>query len=208
MKPKLFFSSLFLFCLIASSFSQVIIVPIGLIGAAAVQEHGFLPGKSFKFYSTLKKYDLDGKHYRVELIDERQTLKLKKALCSELDFTNTSEFSKPECIFLFGQYVDTLFRKSNAVADSRAKDTLRLSLQAIDARLLGFGVLRVHGICQVKVSGRGLTKSYCIDITDADEHSPISANAIVTRQTATRIMASASMREVIEQLIADLEIMK
>lgn len=35
---------------------QIVIVPIGIIAGAVMPEHGFLPGKKFKFYSTINKY--------------------------------------------------------------------------------------------------------------------------------------------------------
>jgi hypothetical protein len=193
---------------INSAQCQVIIIPIGLIGASAMPEHGFLPGKKFKFYSTIDKYDFNGKQFRVELYDDRANLKLKKIGCSELEFTNTSEFSNPNCINKVSQYIDTLFRQSNARLDSTATDTLIVKFEGVDARLIGFGYSRVHGLCQMNVTYHNFNKTYCIDITDADKNSPISPNAVVTRQTATRIMASTSIREVIEQIMVDLKSLK
>ncbi|MBL7113954.1 MAG: hypothetical protein ISS19_18595 [Bacteroidales bacterium] len=180
--------------------SQVVIVPTGIISASIVPEHGFLPGKKFKFYPTITKYDFFGKKFRVELFDDREILKLKKIQCSELEFTNTSEFSDPNCIFKISQYIDTLFKQSNAILDTTAYDTLVVTLEGIDARLLGHGYVRVHGLCQMKIKYHDFNKTYCIDITDKDHNSPISPNAFVTRLTATRIMASISMREIIEQI--------
>ena len=191
--------------IINSAHCQVIIVPIGLIGASAMPEHGFLPGKKFKFYSTINKYDFNDRQFRVELYDDRANLKLKRIECSELEFTNTSEFSNANCINKVSQYIDTLFRQSNARVDSTATDTLIIKFEGIDARLIGFGYIRVHGLCQMKIAYHNFNKTYCIDITDADKNSPIGPNAFVTRLTATRIMASASIREVLEQIIVDLK---
>lgn len=187
---------------------QIVIVPIGIIAGAVMPEHGFLPGKKFKFYSTINKYEFNGHKFRIELYDTRQNLKLHNIQCSDLEFTNTSEFSDPQCIFKVGQYVDTLFRQSGAILDTSALDTVQIRFQGIDARLIGFGYLRVHGLCQMEIKYHDFLKTYCIDITDADKNSPISPNAIVSRLTATRIMASASIREVIEQIIADLRSFK
>jgi len=195
-------------CIVNSAHCQVIIVPIGLIGASAMPEHGFLPGKKFKFYSTIGKYDFNGRQFRVELYDDRAILKLKKTECSDIEFTNTSEFSQPDCMNKVSQYIDTLFRQSNARVDSTATDTLKIKFEGIDARLIGFGYARVHGLCQMKVTYHNFNKTYCIDITDADKNSPIGPNAFVTRLTATRIMASASIREVLEQIIVDLKSLK
>jgi len=194
--------------IINSAYGQVIIVPIGLIGYSVMPEHGFLPGKKFNFYPTINKYDFNGNKFRIELIDVRGILKLKKIQCSELEFTNTSEFASPNCIYKVGQYFDTLFNQSGAILDTTAIDTLKVRFEGIDARLIGFGSIRVHGLCQMSMTYHDFSKTYCIDITDADQNSPISPNAFVTRLTATRIMSSVSMREIIEQIIADLRSIK
>ena len=192
------------FFIINSVNCQVIVVPIGVIGAAIMPEHGFLPGKKFKFYPTIAKYDLNGRKFRVELFDDRANLKLEKLQCSDIEFTNTSEFSNSNCIYKVSKYIDTLFTQSHGFVDSTATDTLKVWFEGIDARLFGFGYIRVHGLCQMKVSYHNFTETYCTDITDADKNSPISPSAFVTRQTATRIMASAAIREIIEQIIVDL----
>jgi len=186
--------------------SQVIVVPTGLITASIVPEHGFLPGRKFKFYPTINTYNLAGKGFRIELLDERNVLKLKKVGCSEIEFTNTSEFSTPSAIEKVKEYIDTLFTKSGAIIDSLALDTLVIELEGLDVRLIGTGYARVHGLCQMRTRYKGISRTYCIDITDADENSPISSNSLVTRLTATRIMASVSIREIIEQIIADLQV--
>lgn len=175
------------------------------IGAAIVPEHGFLPGKKFPFYSTIDKYDLSTLKLRVEMFDERNSLNLQRINCSELKLTNTSEFKNSDCIYKVGQYFDKLLKESGASLDSTATDTLKINLQAIDARLIGFGYITVHGLCQMKIKYHNHFNIYCVDITDSDKHSPISPTAFVTRLTATRIIASASIREVIEQFFIDLK---
>jgi hypothetical protein len=171
-------------------------------------EHGFLPGKKFEFYSTIDKYDLAGSKFRIEVYDDRDLLKLNKVECSNVEFTNTSEFANPSCIGLLAKYADTLFYKSNATVDSSSADTIQIRLEGIDARLIGFGKIRAHGLCQITAKYHNFSKRYCIDITDADKNSPVSSNAFVTRKTATRIIGSAAMREVIEAFLKDLSSVK
>ena len=185
--------------------AQVFYFPIGLIASATMPEHGFLPGRKFSYYPTVAKHDLKKLKVRVEVYDERDKLNLVKARCSDVEFTNTSEFESVECIYKLGKYADTLLYQSNAVLDLNTKDTLQIRLEGIDSRMIGFGYIRAHGICQINVKYHNLEQRYCIDITDADKNSPLSPNAFITRKTATRVMASAAMREVIEQMIVDLE---
>jgi hypothetical protein len=205
MKRKLFSS---LLMLLAVNFvkAQIILFPVSIaIGAATMPEHGFLPGKKLAYYPTINKYDFSGLKLRVELYDNRGNVNLKKVNCSNVEFTNTSEFASPQSIYMVKTYVDTLFKQSNIVIDSTSTDTLQISLEGIDARLIGFGSIRAHGLCQMKMKYRNTEKMYCIDITDADKHSPVSKHAFITRLTATRIIASASVREVVEQFLVDLQ---
>lgn len=184
---------------------QVIVIPIGLIGAATMPEHGFLPGKKFQFYPTINKYDFSNLKVRVEVYDDRNLVKLTKTQCSDIEFTNTSEFTSPNCIYKVSQYVDTLFKQAGATIDPTSTDTLQIKFEGIDSRLIGHGYIRAHGLCQMKIKYQNIIKTYCVDITDADKNSPISPTAFVTRKTATRIMASASIREIIEQFFVDLK---
>ncbi|MDO9511212.1 MAG: hypothetical protein Q7J34_05605 [Bacteroidales bacterium] len=204
MNNKLILTLTFLLIL-KSIYAQVFFFPAGLVASAIMPEHGFLPGKKFAYYSTIDRHDLKQAKFRVEVYDDRAKLKLSKTGCSDVEFTNSSEFETSECIYKLGQYVDTLLKQSNAILDLSSNDTLQIRLQGIDSRLIGFGYIRAHGICQINVKYHNRQQTYCIDITDADKNSPVSPNAFVTRKTATRIMASASMREVIEKMIIDLE---
>jgi hypothetical protein len=97
--------------------------------------------------------------------------------------------------------------QTNAVIDSTSTDLIEIRLEAIDSRLIGFGYVKIHGLCQMKVKYKGLNKTYCIDIKDGDENSPLGGNAFVTRKGGTRVMGSAAMREVLEQFISDLIMM-
>lgn len=197
-------STCLLFLLNMAAGQIIVIIPFGPIVKAIVPEHGFLPGKKFTYYPAVNKYDLQNRHYRVEVYDWRDSLQLKKVDCSEYWFSNTSEFTSPDCIHLLAKYIDTLFTQSNAVIDSSAADTIRVHLEGIDGRLIGAGKITAHGLCQLNVDINGERKKYCIDITDADKNSPIGKNAFVTRKTATRVIVSAAMRGVVEDLLKDL----
>lgn len=192
-------------CLLASVAikAQIIIIIPG--AASFIPEHGFLPGKAFKFYPTLNKFDFNGKKLRVEIFDERDSLHLEHIACSEVSLTNSSEFKGAKGATKAAEYFDTLFKQSNIMIDSSAADTLRVHLQALDNRLIGFGSITGHGLCQMQVEYKNTAKDYCEDITDKSPHSPIGRNAFITRKTATRVIQSASLREIIEQLLVDLK---
>jgi hypothetical protein len=171
-------------------------------------EHGFLPGKKFTFYPTINKYDFGGKKIRLELYDQRDSLHLEHPACSSMEINNKSEFAGQAGTAMVVAYFQHLFPHAGIILDPTATDTLHVYLEALDSRLIGFGYITPHGLCQMRVRGAGITKSYCVDITDEDPHSPISKNAFVTRKTATRVIQSASIREAIEQFFIDLQAMK
>lgn len=75
---------------------------------------------------------------------------------------------------------------------------------ALDTRLIGFGNIDVHGLCQIKVKHNGTEKIYCTDIQDGDKNAPLSKSSFVSRKTATRLMMSATIRETIENIIRDM----
>jgi hypothetical protein len=202
---------IFFYCLIVlltanCLYGQVVVIPFSF-DRKDMPEHGFLPGKSFPLYSTINKYDLKNRKLRVELYDDRENLKLNKVECSQLEFTNTSEFASPSCIYKIEQYLDTLLSQNGANIDSTSNDILQVRLEGIDTRLIGFGKIKVHGLCQMKFNYHDFSKTYCIDIVDGDKHSPLGSNAFVTRKTATRYLTSAAIREVIEQFFSDFQSM-
>lgn len=207
---KKLLSLMLLFLILKTARSQVyfIILPWEIeaeIGKKIVPEHGFLPGKKFQFYPTINKYDFGGLKIRVELYDNRDRLKIIKTDCSETEINNKSEFAGEQGAIKVKEYFQTLFPASGIILDSAGNDTLKVYLQALDARLLGFGSITAHGLCQMKMSYKNISRSYCTDITDKSPHSPISSNAFVTRKTATRVILSASIRETIELFFADLK---
>jgi hypothetical protein len=171
-------------------------------------EHGFLPGKKFTFYPTINKYDFTGRKFRLELYDQRDSLHLEHLACSGMEINNKSEFAGEEGTRVVVAYFQRLFPQAGIILDSAATDTLKVYLEALDSRLIGFGSVTVHGLCQMRVEGAAIAKTYCSDITDKDPHSPIGKNAFVTRKTAARVIQSASIREAIEQLFIDLQAMR
>lgn len=204
MHKKMLFSVL-LFALAYPIKAQVVIIPFGLINEVIIPEHGFLPGKKFQFYPLIGKYDFSKLKLRVEVFDDRNLMKLTKVQCSNIDFTNESEFVSPSSIYKVSEYVEKLFKETGATIDSSSTDIIQIRLEGIDARLIGFGNIRAHGLCQMKVMYHNIAKVYCVDITDEHKNSPISSNSFVTRKTATRVFASAAIREVIEQFFVDLK---
>ncbi len=196
---KHFFFVLILILQFNISSAQVILIP-----SISYDEHGFLPGKKFPIYSNVEKFNFKGKTVSVKIFDDRLSEKIDKIECSDLKLTNTSELANPQSIIKIKDYIEKIFANSNLNIDSTSVDKIEFRLEALDSRLYGVGYIKAHGLCQMKIKFNNFEKIYCTDIVDGDKNSPLSASAFVTRKTATRFMASASIRENIEKFLIDI----
>lgn len=196
--------STFIFSL---GYSQVkIMTPIESVRNKKIDyEYGYLPGKRFPYYKTIEKYDFNGQKIRVELYDYREIKGLQHIDCSTERIENLSEFAKENSILRVAQYIDKLFQESNIQIDTTVQNSIEIYLEALDSRLIGFGYIKIHGLCQIRVKYLDNEKIYCSDIMDGDKNSPLGKYAFVTRKTGLRKMGSASIREVIEQFLVDLK---
>jgi len=202
---------LVIFTGISKSQSQIIYPQGGLIGELSyaiakdiMPEHGFLPGKKFPTYPTIDKYDFKNIKLKVILFDNRDSLKLTKINCSEIELNNKTELSGVQGAAKVWDYINQLFLKSNIIIDKNSTEELEIRLTALDCRLIGFGQIAVHGLCQMEFKYKGISKTYCSDIQDGDKNAPLSKTSIASRKTATRFMSSASIRETIEQFLIEL----
>ena len=192
--------------------NQIIYPQGGVIGGLVyvatkdiMPEHGFLPGKMFPTYPTVKSFDFKNLKLKVALYNDRDIKNLPKINCSEVEINNKSEFKAEQGTVKVWDYLNTLFLQSKIIIDATSSDDLEVRLTALDCRLIGHGQVAVHGLCQMEFKYKGITKIYCTDIQDGDTNAPLSKKSFVSRKTATRYMASASIRETIEKFLTDLE---
>lgn len=203
--------------ILATSFTsysqnQIIYPQGGLIGGLSyvlakeiMPEHGFLPGKKFPTYPTVKPFDFKDLKLKVILYNDRDERKLTKIDCSTVEINNDSEFKAEQGTVKVWEYLNTLFLQSKIVIDATSTEELEVRLTVLDSRIIGFGQAAAHGLCQMEFKYKGITKTYCTDIEDGDVNAPLSKNSFVSRKTATRYMASASIRETIEKFLTDLK---
>jgi hypothetical protein len=192
--------------------NQIIYPQGGAIGAMSyvmakeiMPEHGFLPGKKFPTYPTVEPFDFNNLKLKVTLYNDRDEKKLSKINCSEIGITNETELKGEQGTVKVWDYLNTLFLQSKIVIETTSSDELEVRLTALDCRLIGFGQIAVHGLCQIEFKYKGITKTYCTDIEDGDKNAPLTKSSFVSRKTATRYMASASIRETIEKFLTDLK---
>ncbi|MBC7438987.1 MAG: hypothetical protein H7250_03255 [Flavobacterium sp.] len=192
-------------------YNQIILLNYGILGLELsklgdfmMPQYGFLAGSKFPTYDTTKQFDFKNIKMKVVISDEREKLKLSKIECSKIDLKNKSEFRGNQGTVKLWQYLNYLLPKSNIIIDSTSTNELIVSLNALDSRLIGFGQIEVHGLCQMDFKYKGITKSYCTDIEDGDPTAPLQKSSFVTRKTAARYMTSASIRETFEKFFNDL----
>ena len=192
--------------------NQIIYPQGGVIGGLSyalakeiMPEHGFLPGKKFPTYPTVNTFDFKDLKLKVILYNDRDERKLTKINCSEVEINNKTELKAEQGTVKVWDYLNTLFLQSKISIDTTSTDELEVRLTALDCRLIGFGQIAVHGLCQMEFKYKGITKTYCTDIEDGDKNAPLSKTSFVSRKTATRYMASASIRETIEKFLNDLK---
>lgn len=79
-----------------------------------------------------------------------------------------------------------------------------VELEGLSFKLIGAGYIVAHGFVQFKVSSPFLNRTYCSDMTDHDEDTPLKWYSLVTRKTASRLIVSGSMKRAAEQFVRDL----
>lgn len=214
-KMKIKFILLALTLIIVSTIysqNQIIYPQGGVIGTLSYQiakdimpEHGFLPGKKFPTYPTVKPFNFNGLPLKVLLYNDRDEKQAATLRCSRTEITNETELKGEQGTVKVWDYLNTLFFQSKIVIDTTATEELEVRLTALDCRLIGFGQIAVHGLCQMEFKYKGITKSYCTDIEDGDMNAPLTKSSFVSRKTATRYMASAAIRATIEKFLEDLK---
>ena len=185
------------------------ILTYGIIGTALTSstslKYGFLPGVECPIYDfSIKQYDICQYKFKLNLIDKRNERLMLN--CSKISPETDSEFEGQSGINFFKNYFNILIKKANGIIDSSADKNIDIEIEIISPKLIGFGYIKVHGICQINVKTEYFTKTYCCDIRDGDEGAPLEWYSIDTRKSALRKMTSASIRNCIENLISDLEI--
>ena len=189
---------------ISSVFSQGIMIALASGSPAYIPETKVLD--KFPLYPTIKKYDFKGKSVKIEFKDVRDSLNLKKVDCSDVVIENKTEFKSTLGSQIVNSYIDSLFVRSNLILDeNNYSEIISIRLHALDTKLNGFLISKVHGICQMSFTLKNYTKTYCIDLQDGDAHAPVGRMTMISKRRAKELLICSSIREVIELFLIDLE---
>ncbi len=171
--------------------------------SCSTAKYGFLPGTDYKFYKPIQNIDLQGARLSLEFVDNRDNR--DSIVCSEHNLDLKTELEGGLGFSYFKEYIQTMIKESNGILDTKSETKIKLKLEALSFKLIGFGYIVAHGFIQFEVKSDYLDKRYCSDMTDKDEDAPLKWYSFVTRKTASRIMVSGSSRRAIEELLVDLQ---
>jgi hypothetical protein len=200
------FKIVFLFTLISFSiYAQIAVKSFPKKESVFAAHNIYFPGIEFPFLKPLKEFDFHDKALRVEFYDDRENLNLQHLNCSTMRITKRwADLASKYGTLNTVDYMNKLLKNAHIKLDSLSDDKFEIHLQALDTRIIGAIYFRVHGLCQVRIQYKGVSKTYCTNFTDADPHSPLGKNAFTTRPEAYRLITAAAVREVTEQFMTDL----
>jgi hypothetical protein len=92
---------------------------------------------------------------------------------------------------------------SNAKVETTAELDLKIEVEHLSFKQIGFGQVAIHGLVQLNVVKNNEAKKYCLNLSDKDNdnYSPLKWYSFDTRIGASRKMASAAMRKAVDQII-------
>jgi hypothetical protein len=163
---------------------------------------GFLPGTDYKYFMPLQKIDLQGRTYKIEIIDARANI--NKVDCfGEID--RDTELEGDPGLNYFRNYLTTMIENCNGRVSPESNNEIIVKLEGLSFMTYGIIFIGVHGLVQFEVISPGLTKRYCADMADDDNDSPLNQCAVITRKTSSRLIVSGSIRRALESLMIDLQ---
>jgi hypothetical protein len=203
----------------------VLVIIAVFIGCSAPPplKYGFLPAKEYPFYPFSDSIHL--KQKKICFIIEDRRNEFQKLSCSDVDVERDSEVEGKNGVDYLSAYLSFLATdhssamrplqkdmitilplqavESSSVAVSQTMDTVKIELEVLSPKLLGFIFVKVHGLVQYTAKCRYFTKRYCSDLKDGDPDSPVGSFSLDTRRDAMRKIMSASVLRVTSAFIQD-----
>jgi len=165
--------------------------------------YGYLPGTDYKLMKPITAIDLKGKAFNLEFKDARGNN--NRISCSEFSLDRETELEGNLGMEYIRQSVVTMIQNSNGKIDSSAPNKIVVELKGLSFALIGFGYIVPHGFVEFSVTSPYLNKTYCSDVTDHDEDSPIKSYSFATRKSASRLIVSGSVRRTVENFVKNLD---
>ncbi|MBF2709775.1 hypothetical protein [Flavobacterium soyangense] len=192
-----------LFCIISLPVNSQILVALASGSSPYIPKTKVL--EKFPLYPTIKKFNFNGKELKIIFRDIRDSLNTQKVECSEIEIKNKSEFKSELGAKVVKSYLDSLFVNSNIkINNENNENIVKIELKVLDGRVVGFMLPQAHSICQMTFKYKQLEKNYCVDLKDGDLNAPVGRTTMISKSKAITLMTCASIREVIELFLVDL----
>ena len=168
--------------------------------SAAVMRYDYLPKSNYKYYAPLQTVDLKKNRYKLNIIDKRGRDKIS---CSQISLSKDLGLEGEKGLSFFKHYLMGMIEENNGVIDQENGKEIHIELNGISGRSYGFVVINIFGLVEFVTHVDGKTKTYCSEMNDDDEGSPL-GGMVLTASGAERDMASASVRRTFQELMRDL----
>ncbi len=181
----------------------LLLIAVILLSSCGPLYYGYLPGTDYKIMKPLKSYDFKNQTINPNILDFRENV--ENISCTKTILDRNTELEGNTGLKLFKEAITRSLTDSKFTIDNNSQNTYNIKLNAISFQILGIGYIEPHGFIQFQVEHNGITKTYCSDMTDTDDDSPIAWYSVQTRKSATRAIVSGSLRRAVESFIKDLE---
>lgn len=162
--------------------------------------YDYLPKSKYKYYKPNNSQDLKQSKFSLHFIDNRASDLIS---CSEITLPRDSDLEGEAGFSYFKNYLRAMIEESNGVLDQDSGKEITVELTGISSESYGFMVVKLFALVEFKAKVDGEEKTYCSEMVDDDEDSPIGP-LIWTETSALRSLVSGSVRRVFEEFVQDL----
>ena len=189
--------------LINARTTNFLLVFICFLSASCESLHyGFLPGEDYPVYKNSLVIDLKGQTFEIDLRDSRD--QNRKVNCIAYSPDRNTDLEGETGLNLTQNYLKRSIESANGKIVDHGHRVIIVSLDVISFDVSGFLQVTVEGVAQLTINSSFGPKTYCRRISDKDPGAPLKWNSFDSRRGASRKMASAALRLVVDDLLSDL----
>ena len=179
------------------------LILISCSSGAKTLNYDYLSKSKFQYYEPLKPVDLNGKSFRINVIDKRAENKIS---CSEIAITEDPELDGEKGLNYFRDYLMGMIQRNNGKIGQEDGRAIKIELLGLSNEIYGFAYVRTFGLVEFIAYFDGNEKKYCSEMKTGDEDSPVGA-LVLTAKSGARMHLSGSVRRAFDEFFNDLSTM-
>lgn len=164
---------------------------------------GYLPGADYEVYKSQKQINLQGKVYKIEIIDNR--VGKNKVQCWPNPIDRSTELEGAVGLSLIKSYVEKSIINANGKISETNGIPLQVKLNGSSFILYDFLNITAIGLNEIDVVYNNKNKVYCAHASDKDDDAPLKWYSVDTRIGAARKLSSHAVRLNIDKVLQDIE---